>query len=276
MSSSERLSEAYARFGISFAWSKSMSVFDEILGGITKNGYHNHRLESHSDIISRSIIADLRVACKAFDDDFNIGAIRVWEKTKGPDDRTTDLLAGVANSDGTPNLEDVRLLVEHKSVITAHRNRNARYQDIDRERLSAHRANPKTIIAATVMVGTCDRVLNIPDCVAKLHKSTFPSDILPRLSTGDEDLWENFEMCTSENKPDDHKKTIALFRQLPVRGVSDTHLAALDFVLIAPIAIDNVNPPRWDKSIGIDAEFDYHRMIQHMCRLYTLRWHNGP
>lgn len=253
-----------------------MSVFDEILNGIRSHGYHNHRLEAHSDIISHRIIADLRADCRAFDNDCQSGAIRIWHKTKGPDDRTTDLLAGIPNGDGKPNLENVRLLVEHKSVITAHRNRNARYQDIDRERLSAHRANPRTIVAATVIVGTCERVLNVPDCVAKFHKATFATDILPRLSSGDASLWQEFSMCVSENKPDDPARTVDMFRQLPVRGSADTHLAALDFLLIAPFAIDNVNPPRLDTQVGIDAEQEYHRMIRHICRLYNLRWHDGP
>ena len=252
-----------------------MSVFDEILGRIRSAGYHNHRLEAHSDIVSRSIVADLRATCRSFESDFQSGAIRVWEKTKGPDDRTTDLLAGPANADGTPNLAEVRILVENKSVVTAHRNRNARSQDIDRERLSAHRANPKTIVVATVLVGTCARVLNVPDCVAKFHKANFSTTILPRLSTGDQSLWQDFEMCASINKPDDPAKTIAMFNELPVRRGSDTHLAALDFMLIAPFAIDNVNPPQLDSSTGIDAELDYQRMIQHICRLYTLRWHDG-
>lgn len=252
-----------------------MSLFDDILDGIAQNGYHNHRLETHSDIISHRIVADLRAACPSFDSDCQSGAVRIWHKTKGPDDRTTDLLAGVPNEDGSPNLVEVRLLVEHKSVITAHRNRNARYQDIDRERLSAHHANPRTIVAATVIVGTCEKVLNVPDCVAKFYKATFAADIRPRLSTGDEGLWREFNMCVSENKPDDPAKTIELFRRIPVRGAADTHMAALDFLLIAPVAIDNVNPPRLDANMGIDAEADYRRMIQHICRLYNLRWHDG-
>lgn len=253
-----------------------MSAFEKILEFIRSNGYHNHRREAHSDIISQQITEDLRATCPAFNSDYESGVISVWKKTKGPDERVTDLIAGPANPDGTPNLKHVRLLVEHKSVVTAHRNRNARSQDIDRERLSAHRANPKTIVAATVIVGTCLRVLNIPDCVSKFHKSTFKTDILPRLSTGDQTLWDEFEMCVSLNKPDDPIKTIEMFRQLPVRRGSDTHLAALDFLLIAPLSIDNVNPPKLDLTLGIDPDREYQRMIEHFCRLYTLRWHETP
>ena len=253
-----------------------MSFFDEILAAIRANGYHNHRQETHSDIVSRRIVADLRATCAAFNADLASGAIRIWEKTKGPDDRTTDLIAGPATASGLPDLSEVRLLVENKSVVTAHRNRNARWQDIDRERRSAHGANPKTIVVATLIVGVCQRVLNVPDCVSKLHKGVFQSDVRPRLSTGDQDLWRDFHMCVSVNRADDPAKTIALFRQLPVRRGSDTHLAALDYLLIAPFDIDNVNPPKLDLSMGIDAEAEYRQMIQHICRLYTLRWHDGP
>lgn len=252
-----------------------MSVFEEILEAIRANGYHNHRKETHSDLISRRIVADLRDACKAFDSDLASGAIRTWEKTKGPDDRTTDLIAGASKPNGTPDLSDVRLLIENKSVVTAHRNRNARWQDIDRERRSAHSANPKTIVVATLIVGVCERVLNVPDCVAKLHKRTFQTHVRPRLSTGDQSLWTEFDTCVSVNTADDPAKTIAMFRELLVRKGSDTHLAALDFMLIAPFAIDNVNPPKLDKTMGIDAEAEYRKMIQHICRLYSLRWHDG-
>lgn len=252
-----------------------MSVFEEILNGVRGSGYHNHRRETHSDLMSGRMIADLTALCPMFSRDYNSGAIKVWEKTKGPDDRTTDLLAGIANPDGTPNLSEVRLLVEHKSVITAHRNRNARVQDIDRERLSAHRANPRTIVVATVLVGTSGRVLNVPDCVAKLHRPTFPA-ILGRLSQGDQTLWDEFSVCVGYNSVDDPIKTINLFRSLPIRKASDTHLAALDFLLIAPVAIDNVNEPTLQTGYnGVDPISDYQRMIQHICRLYALRWHDG-
>lgn len=252
-----------------------MSVFQAILDGISANRYHNHRRETHSDLMSAQIVADLRALCPAFAADYNSGVIKVWEKTKGPDDRTTDLLAGVPNPDGTPNLSECRLLVEHKNVITAHRNRNARCQDIDRERLSAHRANPRTIVVATVLVGTSERYLNVPDCVAKFNRPTFAT-IQPRLSSGDQRLWDDFYQCVSSNRPDDPIGTINLFRSLPVRRAGDTHSAALDYLLIAPVAIDNVNPPMVCIGYyGIDPIGDYNRMIQHICRLYTLRWHDG-
>lgn len=251
-----------------------MSVFDDIFTAIRKEGYHNHRRETHSDLMSRQIVRDLEAGCPPFAEDCRSGAIKIWHKTKGPDERTTDLLAGIPNTDGKPNLSEVRLLIENKSVVTAHRNRNARYQDIDRERLSAHRANARTILVATVLIGTCARVLNVPDCVARFHSATFATDIQPRLSTGDTELWREFSNCVSPNTPDDPAKTIAMFRQLPVRGRADTHLAALDYLLIAPVAIDNVNSPRLSLDMGIDPIQDYDRMIQHICRLYTLRWHD--
>lgn len=253
-----------------------MSVFDEIAGEIRRVGYHNHRRENHSDLMSHRMIADLQAKCPKFAADCVSGVIKVWYKTKGPDDRTTDLLAGVPNSDGAPKMDEVLLLVEHKSVITAHRSRDARYQDIDRERLSAHRANPRTIVAATVLVGTCQRVLNVPDCIAKFSKENFVADILGRLSTGDIRLWKDFAACVSNNKPGDPAKTIETFRQLRVRKGADTHVAGLDYLLIAPVEIDNVNPSQLVANMGIDPVHEYDSMIRHICRLYSLRWHDGP
>ena len=186
------------------------------------------------------------------------------------------MLLGTSNHDGSPDLKQVRVLVEHKSVVTAHRNRSARKQDIDRELRAIHAMNPRTIVVATVIVGVCEKVLNVPDCVKKdrmYRGDRFEQEILPRLSTGDLRLWDEFADCVSKNTADDPLNTIKLFQKLPVRTLSDTHETALDYLLFIPVAIDNVNPPRLTHFGQFEPVRDYERMVKHLCQAYTIRWH---
>ncbi len=61
-----------------------MSVFDAILEGIRQRGYHNHRLEAHSDLVSHRMIADLQAVCKTFAADCRSGTIRIWAISGSP------------------------------------------------------------------------------------------------------------------------------------------------------------------------------------------------
>ena len=131
-------------------------------------------------------------------------------------------------------MRNVRIIVEHKSVVTAHRNRNARSQDIEREMRTSHVHNPRTIVVATLIIGTCQRVLNVPDCVKKDPRygdGQFETLVLPRLSSGDQTLWNDFRNCISSNTQDDPIKTMEYFSRLPVRAMADTHEVGLDFML---------------------------------------------
>ena len=40
--------------------------FDAAISEIARAGYHNHRLETHSDIVSDGIVADLQLTCEVF------------------------------------------------------------------------------------------------------------------------------------------------------------------------------------------------------------------
>ena len=242
--------------------------FTQILDAIREKGYHDHRSNSHSNLLTERMVADLAATCPSFVADRAANRFREWRNTLGPDRRNTDLLIGAANADGSPGLRNVRILIEHKSVVTAHRNRNAHYQDIEREMLATHDKNPRTIVVATLIVGVCQRVLNVPDCVKKDSRYSpirFQNEILPRLSTGDQTVWTDFPRCISTNTPEDPATTVAMFRGLPVRAPADSHEVGLDFMLFVPVEIDNVNPPRLGVMDGIDSIADYQRMIQHIC-----------
>ena len=169
----------------------------------------------------------------------------------------------------------IRIGVENKSVITAHRNRDARFDDLSEVLAAIYQRNQAAILCATVLVGVAERVLNVPDRIKTFYPDTFLSTIKPRLSTGDELLWEHFATATSRNRPDDPAKTIRKFRQLPTRSMAHTHVEGYDFLLLVPIDVDYVHPPVLPRPnrLGIDVDQEYDAMLSHICKAYHARWH---
>ena len=255
-----------------------MTPYDEVIDGITKIGYHNHRREGHSDLVSDGLFYDLIAACPALRADVESGVVQHWINVRSPGGRKRLLDLFVGEPDpvtGEPDLKGLRIGVEHKSVITAHRNKTNRYDDLQRTLQAIWAERPQAVIAATVLVGTATRVLNIPDYVKKMHKADFGSVIQPRLSSGDEDLWVDFRAAISKNTEVDARKTVNLFRQLPTRSAGATHVCGFDYIQQVPVFIDNVNPPRLvrENELGLDIEKDYAKMLHSMAAAYTARFH---
>ena len=255
--------------------------FDEFIEDIKKRRYHNHRLELHSDVVSRGILKDLTDSCDIFREDLDSRKIRFWMNVNAPGDRgrKIDLFIGEPAANGSdPDLEKVRVVIENKSVITAHRNRTNRFDDLKKALESIHGVKKEAIIVATILVGLADRFLNIPDQVRKKYKyqvRKFERTILPRLSSGDQSLWKEFNWAISVNRMDDPRTTVEHFQKLPRRNPAYTHEAGYDYVLIVPVYIDNVNPPELPRpnSLNIDVDREYEAMLEVICKAYTARWH---
>lgn len=254
--------------------------FDAAIEAIRTLGYHNHRLETHSDIVSDGIFGDLLRTCAAFRADIESGTVKVWKNVSSPGDRErrVDLFVGEPDATGHPNIAKCRLAVENKSVITAHRNRTNRFDDLKKVLSAIQGERPEALVIATVLIGLADRVLNIPDQVHKYYRDRedeFDLGVRPRLSTGDESLFEQFSWAISNNRSSEPEQTLALFRTLPTRGGAQTHLVAFDSVLIVPVRIDNVHPPELPRPnpLGIDVDAEYADFLERTCKAYTARWH---
>lgn len=257
-----------------------MTAYDDVIDSIVAQGYHNHRKEGHSEAMSRGILRDLRKSCEPFEQDFSTGKIEAWlDRPSSAEGRARKADLIVAEPDpisSMPSLSGLRLCIENKSVITAHRNRTNRYDDLSDLVGVLHRKRPDAILVATVLIGLCQDVLNIPDVVKKfLSREDFERNVLPRLSTGDETLWTDFRGAVSHNRPADPGLTVQKFRGLPTRPPGRTDLVAYDYVLLVPVYIDNVNPPRIarDNIIGIDPDLEYQQMLDRICKAYGARWH---
>ena len=142
--------------------------FDEVVEEIRARGFHNHRLEDHSATVSQGILRDLRAMCEPFQRDFTNGRIHKWLDFPSPGGRARKLDLIVAEPGGEakgPDLSRLRLCVENKSVVTAHRNRTNRYDDLSDVVGLLHQKTPDAILIATVLVGLAENVLNVPDRV---------------------------------------------------------------------------------------------------------------
>jgi hypothetical protein len=256
--------------------------FDAGIEEIQKQGYYNHRLETFSDTISRGIFDDLIAMCPALARDHAAGSIRVWFNVRAPGgrERRIDLFVGEPASNGVdPDISKVRIAVENKSVITAHRNKSNRYDDLHNTMGEIQRARSEAVTVATVLVGLAERVINVPDRLHPLYKkreSEFVSDVLPRLSKGDQSLWDDFDFAVSENRVNDPKGTVKYFKdRLGVRNPAHTHATGYDYLMLVPVMIDNVNPPILPRPnpLGIDVDAEYKTMLDTICKAYTARWH---
>lgn len=253
--------------------------FDEVAREITSRGFHNHRLDTHSGTVSRGLLRDLRAICQPFEEDYSTGRVRDWLDFPSPAgrERKLDLVVSEPQTDSSgPDLQRLRLCVENKSVITAHRNRTNRYDDLSDVVGALHRKSPDSVLVATVIIGTAERVLNIPDRVRPfMSPEEFDTKVCPRLSSGDHSLWDEFQHAISKNRAKDPERTVEKFRGLPTRPPGRTDLVAYDFVLLVPMFIDNVNPVRVDRenSLNIDVDAQYRAMLDQVCRAYTARWH---
>jgi len=252
--------------------------FDDAVIKIRVRGFHNHRVEDHSGTVSRGILRDVSAMCEPFHQDFDRDCIRQWQDFPSPGGRARKLDLVVAEPGGEaggPDLGRLRLCVENKSVVTAHRNRTNRYDDLSDVVGVLHQKKPDAVLIATVLVGIAERVLNVSDRVKPFVPPEDFARVLPRLSSGDETLWDEFPHAVSWNRPRDPERTVKKFRELPTRPPGRTDIMAYDYVLLVPVFIDNVHPPRVarDNTLGIDVDAEYRTMLDRICKAYTARWH---
>jgi hypothetical protein len=254
--------------------------FDEVIEKIKERGYHNQRLEEHSDIVGNGILSDLISSCGPLKKDFDENKVKSWLNVHAPGarGRKIDLLIGEPDPNGDPDLNNIRICIENKSVITAHRNSYARFDDLNETLQVIHRVKSEAVIVATVLVGLAERYLNVSDRIKPQYKgkeADFKNQILPLLSHGDPKLWEQFSVAVSSNRTNDPAKTIKKFKTLPVRNPGQTHQMGFDFLLVVPIFIDNVNEPyiARENPFGINIDSDYSNMLAIICKAYLARWH---
>jgi hypothetical protein len=284
--------------------------FDVHAALVNQRGYHNHRVNTHSDVISDGILQDLWRGCPALRADLEAGRVGFWKnkKIKWGRGRDTDLIIAepiVAKSRGMqgaltydwhgaavdarskPNPNRVRIMIEHKSVITAHRNRDARYDDLNNLVQDIVRdAAANIVIGATVMVGVSEYYLNIPDKLLpnfikksetgkkQFDEERFSREILARVKAHDEILFKDYSFAVSYNKSDEIKETFGKFNRLSRRPQNNRSQLGYDALLLCPVYYDNVHEARVARNndFGIDVDGEYQQFLRRICEDYTALW----
>jgi hypothetical protein len=252
---------------------------DRVIERITLDRYHDHRSARHSDIVCDHFILDLLQKCPALAKDIDEAKVKYGFNIEVPGlTHKVDLMIYEVKEDQSePSLDRARLCMENKSVITAHgKNRKNRHSDLSDFSKLLQARKPEAIVLGHALVGTGIQYINIPDSVKRecsILGIDFEKQVLPRLSSGDSKLWEEFG--AKSNTSDAAAKTIELMRSLPVKEKGFTHEQGFDVLLIEPVFIDNIHPPRVERKnpFGIDVDQDYRDMLARTCRVYTSRWH---
>jgi hypothetical protein len=253
--------------------------FDDATDDIVARKYHNQRQQFHSDIVSKGILRDLLRECELIGSDMQLGKIRHWFNVAAPGGRSRriDFMIGEPTAAGKPDLTKARICIEHKSVITAHRNKDARYDDLSELVQVLQGVRPKTIVIGTVLVGVAERFLNVADRITPFYENRlgeFEERVLPRLSSGDQSLWNEFSAAISKNKKNEAATTVEKFLRLPTRPLGDTNRIGFDFLLIVPMFVNNVDPPNVARinNLSIDVDRSYCEMLQRICSGYRRNW----
>lgn len=252
---------------------------DRVIEQIIRDKYHDHRSARHSDLVCEHFILDLLQQCAALAKDIDEVRVKYGFNIEVPGlTHKVDLMIYEVDDDNLePSLDRARLCMENKSVITAHgKNRKNRHSDLSDFSKLLQTRKPEAIVLGHVLVGTGIHYINIPDSVkskCRILGIDFEKAVLPRLSSGDPTLWEEFG--AKPNTQDAAAKTIELMRSLPVKEKGFTHEQGFDVLLIEPVFIDNIHPPRVERenSFDIDVDRGYRDMLSRTCRAYTSRWH---
>lgn len=255
-----------------------MTAFDRLTAQIATEGMHNHRSSKHSDVLSAELLADLVAECSVLRQQLESGTVITaynWDPSGGRG-RGRDLVVGPRGTDGSPIASQVRMAFAHKTVITAHRNTGNRVKELLEVFSAVREQSRDAVLVATLSLGTALRYLNVPDKVKPMYYRTgksgyFDTSVLPRVGSGDESLWRDFPWAVSHNKPDDAAKSFRKARDLPHRNSTQV---GFDAVLVAPLHIDNVSPPRVDRDCSWATTFDadYRACLSRVSEIYKQRW----
>lgn len=284
--------------------------FDDHAARVNAEGYHNHRVNTHSDLISQGIVQDLYGTSRSLRRHLDDGLVGFWVNRRNPwgRKRNTDLIIGQpveavakpssplgfkgAATLSSPDPDNVRVIGEHKSIVTAHRNRSARHDDLDHLYQDANAKSPGTLVCATIMIGTAEWYLNVADRLKsgfakwefedgkrkRVHlEEKFEREVMPRLRRHDPALMDDFIFAVSDNTERDIEASFELFqREIPVRPIGDRASPGFDAFLIVPVHYDNVHPARVDREaqrrFRLDHDRDYQAFIARLARDYDALW----
>lgn len=188
-------------------------------------------------------------------------------------------------------MKTARIIIEHKSVITAHRNRGNRSKELVAVRDVIVEAYPNAVLVANVLIGTARKYLNY-EVIDRAKKALDVlcgnlvggydlGDLIKHIGTNHPDLHAFLSneavagLLLSENTKQDSEKTLKhLKAKLPLR--SDITGKHYDVLMIQFCHIDNIGPPRLvDPPFFAEEKYNalrYENALDRMIELYEERF----
>ncbi len=252
------------------------TAFERLVSYLERERIHHPRTGFHSDYLSKEFLRDLYHVSSIFKSDVDAGTICYKVNHRlglGGRQHVLDLVLGTREDSSQQTSidpknqgfqriresepKDIRLIMENKSLITAHRNvynRTRILADLaEAVRDGQHR---HVLLVGTFIIGTADKFLNYEtfirarDVLSHLcSESKFNlKELEGMIGTGNEKIREFVEdpalpeTMISRNKPDEPEKTLDIIIQdVPIKQLSG---GGYDGFAIQFCHLDNIDRPR--------------------------------
>jgi len=302
---------------------ESTNAFERVIKRIRNDGVYHPRDQRVSTQLGLEILRDLYFVSPEFREDVNCGRICYgfnlkFEKTSTSNSKRTDLAIGVLDESAdippilTKYLEDaplipemkmlhittrdrdlmkeVRIAMENKSVITAHRNRNNRSDELVSIADVLSEACPGAILVATVMIGTATEFLNyevlqraegVLEVFCERVRGGYQLDEIKRLLGRSAPEIADFlnqprirKALISTNESQEPFNTMDRMHGV-LKPRENTSQIGYDVLILQFCHIDNIGPARLESPEyfkGIYAQYQYNTALKRLSGLYRERF----
>lgn len=276
-----------------------MSAFEKLMHYLNEEvGFHHPRTATeHSDKLSTYLLEDLLNSSKKLQEyakqkkicfDFNVDVksqisshiidLVIGEYEPDSPIKKIHFISGIEFLQARPISNKYQILIEHKSVITAHRNNKNRLRDLKEFASHVYLFDKKSVIAATMMIGTALEYFSVESLIRYLKSENRFEELgkwKTKLCKGDPSLKNTFQgtIVITKNKPYEAQKTYDLYKsEIPLRENIDE--IGFDALFCLFVHIDNINPCRIDKekNTGKDSINNYREFLNRIICSYEQRY----
>ncbi len=182
------------------------------VGWLSAHAGFNPRSQRHSDVLSGFIMEDLRALAPHISRDLSQGATRLQRngdvKTLTTF-RNIDFVLADVMVDGP--LHQVRLSIEHKSIMAAHgKARKNRLGDIYAYVNHVHNHHAQAIAAVTMVINTSPVYVNPDSFAQKIERTQLSPDAWARLIRDTVRIFSDIPLRERPDEPNDQPEALAI------------------------------------------------------------------
>ena len=266
------------------------NAFKKLMEHLNELGYHHPRTaRTHSNALSKFMLDDLIINCPDLKQDFLDGTVcydlDVNVSTDDSDHDIDFVIGSPIEKPTTPGVNQnklkpgsFRIVIEHKSVITAHRNMKNRLRDMKEFAQHAFEYRGDIIIGGTMLVGTSLQYLSVEsidrilDALGETDKSNYWRSLMCKNNQELVDKFGDTKALTTNRSKDPHKSFQLYLNEIPMRQSTD--VMGYDAFVVQPVQIDNIGPCRLhDELFGPRRDImTYETFINAIKTTYQTRW----